>query len=37
MTAVKDTYYEMGSDRNGRGDGTVNTFGALLRPIKWAH
>lgn len=37
ITAKKDKYYEKGTDVVGRGDGTVNTFGALIRPLKWAH
>lgn len=37
VTATSDDFYEKGSDVMGRGDGTVNTFGAIVRPLKWSH
>lgn len=37
VTSKSNDYYQKGLDITGRGDSTVNTFGALIRPLKWAH
>jgi len=37
VTSKANNYYTEGTDIIGYGDSTVNTFGALIRPLKWAH